>query len=254
MPKNSRCVNCKQPGRSKGCMVYSTHDFAPPNANLGKMAPTPAYNRHAHKAVVLDCEMVGVLGTSGRECSELVRVSAVDFLSGELILDTYVSPQGKVISWRTKFSGVNRSVLEEKKQEGKLIKGWQAARNLLWQFIDAQTVLIGHSLNNDLAVLGMVHTRVVDSAIITRVAVGENCRRRWALKKLVQQFLDLNIQGGNDGHDCVEDTYAAREFILWCLRNASQLQAWAANERRIMAGNTKDSSLVTKAIKVASTN
>ncbi len=199
------------------------------------MAPTPAYNQDARKAVVIDCEMVGVLGASGREYSELVRVSAVDFLSSELILDTYVSPQGHVISWRTKFSGVNPSVLAEKKREGKLIKDWQAARDLLWQFIDAQTVLIGHSLNNDLAVLGMVHTRVVDSAMITRVAVAEDCKRRWALRKLVQQFLVLDIQAGNDGHDCVEDTYAAREVILWCLRNASRLQVWAANERRAMA-------------------
>ncbi|OJJ04442.1 hypothetical protein ASPVEDRAFT_172673 [Aspergillus versicolor CBS 583.65] len=245
MPKKSRCVNCKQPGSSKGCIVYSSHAFAPPNANLGKMAPTPAYNREARKAVVIDCEMVGVLGASGRECSVLVRVSAVDFLSGELILDTYVSPQGKVISWRTKFSGVNRSVLEKKNQEGKVVKGWQAARDLLWQFIDAQTVLIGHSLNNDLAVLGMVHTRVVDSAIITRVAVGEDCKR-WKLQKLVQQFLDLSIQAGDEGHDCVEDTYAAREVILWCLRNASGLQAWADDERRTMAGNTKEGTLSQK--------
>lgn len=219
------------------------------------MAPTPAYNRDALKAVVLDCEMVGILGASGRECSELVRVSAVDFLSGELILDTYVSPQGHVICWRTKFSGVNPSVLAEKKREGKLIKGWQAARDLLWQFIDAQTVLVGHSLNNDLAVLGMVHTRVVDSAIVTRVAVAEDCKRRWALRKLVQQFLVLDIQAGNDGHDCVEDTYAAREVVLWCLRNASRLQVWAADQRRVMAGNTKGKkSLVTRAVEVASAN
>src|SRR5699024_7745861 len=107
--------------------------------------------------------------------------------------------------------------------------------DLLWKFIDAQTVLVGHSLNNDLAVLGMVHTRVVDSAIITRLAVGEDCKRHWALKTLVRQFLDRDIQAGNDGHDGVEDTYAAREVTLWCLRKASKLQAWAAGERRIIA-------------------
>ncbi|GES60480.1 RNA exonuclease [Aspergillus terreus] len=227
--------------------------FAEPDAKLHKMAPTPAYNPGARKAVVLDCEMVGVLGASGREHSEVVRFSAVDFLSGEVMIDTYVSPQGRVTSWRTKFSGVNASVLAEKEQEGKSIKGWRAARNLLWQFIDAQTILIGHSLNHDLAVLGMVHTCVVDSAIITRLAVGEDCRRQWGLKMLVRQFLDRDIQAGNDGHDCVEDTYATREVILWCMRNASKLQAWAAGERAIIATKHKEKdAIVTDSIEVAS--
>lgn len=251
----AHCVGCQQLGSSKGCIVLSIHDFAAPDEKLGMMAPTPAYNQSARKAVVLDCEMVGVLGASGRECSEVVRVSAVDFLSGEVIFDTYVSPQSYVISWRTKFSGVNSFVLAQKKREGKLIKGWQAARELLWQFIDAQTVLIGHSLHHDLAVLGMIHTCVLDSATMTRVAVGEDCQRHWALKTLVQQFLNQDIQAGNRGHDCVEDTYAAREVVLWCLRNTTQLQAWAANERRIIAEKCKERELsATKAREVASTS
>lgn len=209
------------------------------------MAPTPEYNQSAHKAVVLDCEMVGVLGANGRECSEVVRVSAVDFLSGEVIFDTYVSPNGYVISWRTKFSGVDSFLLSQKKREGKLIKGWRAARDLLWQFIDAQTILIGHSLHHDLAVLGMVHTCVVDSATMTRIAVGEDCQRNWALKTLVRQYLDRDIQTGKGGHDCVEDTYAAREVVLWCLQNTTQLQVWAANERKIIAEKNKERKLLT---------
>jgi DNA polymerase III epsilon subunit-like protein len=199
------------------------------------MAPAPGYNPNARQAVVLDCEMVGVLGANHRESSEVVRVSAVDFLSGEVLLDTYVSPQGQVISWRTKFSGVNASILRAKKREGKVVDGWRAARDLLWRAIDTRTVLIGHSLNNDLGVLGMVHTRIVDSAIMTRLAVGEDCQRHWALKILVKQFLDRDIQTGNHGHDCLEDTFAAREVVLWCLRSPSELQAWAAEERKIMA-------------------
>jgi DNA polymerase III epsilon subunit-like protein len=199
------------------------------------MALAPVYNPNARKAVVLDCEMVGVLGANHRETSEVVRLSAVDYLSGEALIDTYISPQGHVISWRTKFSGVDAAILREKKREGKVISGWRAARNLLWSFIDAQTVLIGHSLNNDLAVLGMVHTHVVDSATMTRLAVGEDCQRHWALRILMKQFLERDIQTGNDGHDCLEDTYAAREVVLWCLRNPSKLQAWAADERELIA-------------------
>ncbi|KAL2795441.1 hypothetical protein BJX66DRAFT_302078 [Aspergillus keveii] len=235
VPKTARCVNCPKLGPSGGCIVLPAHDFAPANAKLSQMALVPVYNPNAREALVLDCEMVGVLDANHRETSEVVRVSAVDFLSGEVLIDTYVSPQGHVVSWRTKFSGVDAAILREKKREGKVISGWRAARTLLWSFIDAQTILIGHSLNNDLAVLGMVHTRVVDSAIMTRLAVGEDCQRHWALKILGKQFLDRDIQTGNDGHDCLEDTYAAREVVLWCLRNPFKLQAWAADERELIA-------------------
>ncbi|KAL4866238.1 hypothetical protein BDV12DRAFT_173319 [Aspergillus spectabilis] len=234
--KYSRCINCPKVGNTGGCIVLAAHDFGAPDANLSEMTPTPVYNPIARKAVVLDCEMVGVLGANNRETSEVVRLSAVDFLTGEVLIDTYVSPKGHVISWRTKFSGVNASILREQKQRGNVIEGWKAARELVWHFIDAQTILIGHSLNNDLSVLGMVHTQVVDSAILTRVAVAEECQRHWALKILVQQFLNLEIQaGGSSGHDCLEDTFAAREVVLWCLRNPFKLWAWAANEQEIMA-------------------
>ncbi|KAL3457970.1 ribonuclease H-like domain-containing protein [Aspergillus heterothallicus] len=234
--KVARCINCPQVGNKGGCIVLPTHDFASPDAKLREMqqTPTSTSNASARKAVVIDCEMVGVLGANNRETSEIVRLCAVDFLTGEVLIDTYVDPMGRVISWRSKFSGVTAAVMREKTRQGQVIHGWKAARKLLWRFIDGQTVLIGHGLNNDLGVLGVVHTRVVDSAILTRLAVGGDCNRHWALKVLMKQFLGLEIQTGKDGHDCLEDTFAAREVVLWCLRNPAQLEAWAAGEREIM--------------------
>ncbi|KAL4968489.1 uncharacterized protein BDV14DRAFT_167144 [Aspergillus stella-maris] len=216
-----------------------------PHAKLSRMkqTPQPVSNSTARAAIALDCEMVGVLettpGSYTREQSEVVRVVAIDFLTGEVLLDTYVSPLGRVISWRTKYSGVNAFILAQKKREKRVLSGgWTAAREALYRFIDADTVLIGHGLNNDLAVLGMVHSRVVDSAVLTRVAVGEDCQRHWKLRTLVGEFLGLAIQAGDgkDGHDCVEDTFAAREVVLWCLLNEDRLQNWAANERGIIDG------------------
>jgi len=237
--KNARCVNCQQIGNSKksGCIVLPSHDFAAADAKLKEMAPTPSFNRNARKAVVLDCEMVGILGSNNREVSELVRLSAVDFLTGEVLIDTYVSPRGQVISWRTRYSGVNATVMRQQTARGNVVNGgWKAAREKLCGYIDASTVLIGHGLNNDLSVLGMVHTRVVDSAILTRETVGGDCDRHWALRVLVERFLAMEIQtGGMDGHDCLEDTFAAREVVLWCLRNPAELEEWAAEEREIIA-------------------
>ncbi|KAL4900159.1 hypothetical protein BDW74DRAFT_162458 [Aspergillus multicolor] len=237
---DARCANCPRVGNKGGCIVRRAHDFAAPDAKLREMQQTPTSTSRsspdpsARKAVVIDCEMVGVLGANARETSEVVRLCAVDFLTGEVLIDTYVAPMGRIISWRTKFSGVTAALMREMTRRGRVVSGWRAARSLLWQFVDAHTVLIGHGLNNDLAVLRIVHTLVVDSAVITRLAVGEDCRRHWALKVLMQRFLGLGIQTGRNGHDCLEDTFAAREVVLRCLRNPALLEAWAAEERKIM--------------------
>ncbi|KAL6231782.1 ribonuclease H-like domain-containing protein [Aspergillus navahoensis] len=183
--------------------------------------------------------MVGVLGPRNGEVSEVVRLAAVDFLSGEVLINTFVEPgvEQCVKSWRTRVSGVSRSLLDEMKKRGQTVQGWRAARGLLWGVVNEQTILIGHSLHHDLAVLRMVHARVVDSAILTRDAVAggkAGCTRLWALKTLARTFLGLEIQTGKDGHDCLEDTFAARDVVLWCLANPTKLGKWAAGEREIV--------------------
>ncbi|KAL2827366.1 ribonuclease H-like domain-containing protein [Aspergillus cavernicola] len=238
-PSNGPCFLCEKTGRG-GCISLTEHEFAPADAKLRTMEQSPSCNPDARKAVVLDCEMVGVLGTNNRETSEVVRVSAVDFLSGEVLIDTYVEPLQRVISWRSKVSGVTKSLLAEMRHQGRTIGSWKLAREAVWRFIDERTILIGQSLNNDLEALGMVHTCVVDSALMTRDAVGEDCHRFWALKTLVQQFLNREIQTGTAGHDCVEDTFAAREVVLWCLQNRDQLRVWAASELEIIMQKQKE--------------
>src|SRR5579871_6511804 len=53
--------------------------------------------------VAIDCEMVGT-GPEGTE-DMLARVSIVNFF-GQVLLDAYVRPSGRVTDWRTKFSGI----------------------------------------------------------------------------------------------------------------------------------------------------
>ncbi|KAL4778108.1 ribonuclease H-like domain-containing protein, partial [Aspergillus varians] len=238
----ARCFYCQEAG-TQGCVILAAHSFGAPNTKLRHMALSPAVEKHdagKRKAVVLDCEMVGVLDANDREASEVVRVSAVDFLSGQVLVDTYVQPLERIISWRTRYSGVTRALLTDMKRQGRVVNGWRAARELLWRFIDRETVLIGHSLHNDLLVLGMVHGCVVDSCIVTRDAVGEGCARLWGLRALALQFLEREIQASSSGHDCLEDAFAAREVVLWCLRNDSQLRVWAAAEWEIIAQKQKE--------------
>lgn len=171
--------------------------------------------------------MAGVTGGY----SEVVRLCAVDYISGKVLIDSLVDPSERIIQWRSKYSGVTKAMLASAKASGQCLRGWQGARAELWKYMDEDTVLVGQSLHNDLWALRMVHTRVVDSAILTKNAVGSDCNRSWSLKTLSRALLGLEIQNGKGGHDCLEDTMATREVVLECNRDPLKLKAWADRER-----------------------
>lgn len=134
--------------------------------------------------------MVGI--GNGKE-NELVQLCAVDFLTGEVLINKYVVLTREVVDWRTKYSGVDRDLLEEKQAKEQTLENWQKAREELWKYMDEDTVVVGHALNNDLDVLKMTHLRVVDSAILTKRAVSPDANRLWGLRDLCKQLLEKDI-------------------------------------------------------------
>ncbi|KAI9768887.1 MAG: hypothetical protein M1839_003864 [Geoglossum umbratile] len=223
-PKCYSC--CRRTG--PGCTSLPAHAYKGGQRELvtrcQEFASTPSHSLQARKkcqAVALDCEMAGVKGAT----SEVVLLCAVDYLTGETLVNKLIKPSKRVVDWRTRVSGVTAEAMAAAIAQGQALDGWQEARQELWSHVDADTVLIGHSLQNDLDVLRVVHTRVVDSAILARNAAGG--RRQWGLKSLCDELLGLEIQGyERKGHDCLEDTLAAREVVLWCTQNPQALEDW----------------------------
>ncbi|KAH8647796.1 exonuclease [Xylariales sp. PMI_506] len=181
--------------------------------------------------------MVGVEGG----LSEVAAICAIDFLTGEVLLQSLVKPQRRVTDWRSAISGMTAASMAAATAQKTVLEGWPAARDALFQYIDADTVLIGQSLNFDLAALGLVHSRVVDSAILTAEAVfgrGKKLRQLWGLQALCQELVGTRIRRGGAGsgrvasHDSLEDVLAAREVILCCLRNPETLEIWASLQRK----------------------
>ncbi|OJJ60009.1 hypothetical protein ASPSYDRAFT_44416 [Aspergillus sydowii CBS 593.65] len=168
---------------------------------------------------------------------EVAFFSAVDFFTGEVLIHKYVQPTKRVVHWRTKVSGITPMAMNAAARAGQALPGWKSAQQALWKYADADTVLIGHCLNNDLKVLRIIHPRIVDSAILSSEAVFNlapdvSLRRIWALKLVTKEFLSRAIQtGGKRGHDCLEDAYSARDVVIWCLRNPDKLMVWAQNAR-----------------------
>lgn len=226
-----KCVRCTKEGNGNGCLQLPKHHFVQAEPKLRLLMHSPPPRTGSRAAVVLDCEMVGSMMGRNVMVNDLVRLCAVDFLTGEVLIDIFVKPEHRVVQWRTRVSGVTSDLLKVMKAEGRMVDNWKIARAMLWQFIDANTILIGHSLDNDLSALGMIHNRVVDTAIVTKETVMQNCKRGWSLKKLCEQFLGRAIQTASNGHECMEDTYAAREILLWCLQHPDKLTYWANIER-----------------------
>ena len=176
--------------------------------------------------------MVDVVSSSGL-WREVVKLSAVDFPSGETLIDTLVLPTAKVKHWKTDLTGITQQTLSEAKLRGCTVKGWREARALLWRYVDTDTILVGQALENDLEVLGMLHARVVDSAILAAEAIGLPGARTCGLKTLCKELLNVDVQSANGGiHECLEDALAAREVVLHFIRQPKEVQTWALAKKK----------------------
>ncbi|KAI9767186.1 MAG: hypothetical protein M1839_004605 [Geoglossum umbratile] len=230
----------------QGCKRFPAHDYSNASPQVVErwqsfiQTPTnfqSSANRTTKRreAVALDCEMVGVVGGS----SEVALLSAVDYLSGEVLVNSLVSPTKPVTGWRTQWSGITMEAMATAISRGETLNGWQGAREELLRHIDAATILVGHALHNDLNVLRIIHTQVVDSAVLAQNAIGI-ARWQWGLKQLCNELLHIDIQPNSRlGHDCLEDALAAREVVMWCTSNPQDLERWAMASRETMMGGTE---------------
>jgi RNA exonuclease 4 len=154
-----------------------------------------------HLCLAMDCEMVGV---GPHHISVLARVSIVNF-AGEIVYDSFVKVEEKVTDYRTAVSGIRPEDLHNGVPYGK-------CRSQV-RVILAGKLLIGHGLQNDLAVLNLRHPAhmIRDTSLYLPYmqqdfGSGIVIRSR-SLRDLVRDFCGKTIQSGE--HDSVEDARAA---------------------------------------------
>jgi DNA polymerase III epsilon subunit-like protein len=151
--------------------------------------------------VALDCEMVQT--TQDRE---LARVSMVD-LAGEVVYDTFVKPVNPVTDYLTQFSGVRPEDLET-------AVPFSQVQADLSRLLSRRSIVCGHSLENDLRALKLVHRRVIDTSLLYP---HPQPSYKYSLKRLAFNFLNAEIQAvtckQGDGHDSVEDAQAALGLV-----------------------------------------
>ncbi|KAL2155245.1 hypothetical protein VTH82DRAFT_3921 [Thermothelomyces myriococcoides] len=195
--------------------------------------------RRKRLAVVLDCEMAGT-----DRGDQVIALSLVDFFTGATLVHSLVqpSPGVRVRDWRTHITGISAGVMSAAAAQGRVLHGRDEALARLLDFVDADTIVVGHAVKHDLRVLGLAHNRVVDSAILAAEASGmfgtDRSMPGIALERLCRELVGVQIRRGGPAvaaagpskqtHDSLEDVLATRELVIWCLTHPAELQAWAA--------------------------
>jgi len=207
-------TGCQRPSGNRHSFTETVFDAS----NRTYYTASAGNNLSENSVVVIDCEMVEL--AFGREA--VSHLSAIDFFTGEVLIDSHISiPKNeRVTDWRTRYTGIDAEGMAEAESQGRTLDGIEGARAELFKFISASSTIVGFAVHNDLEALRICHPNIVDFQLLFKMKAGG--RRRVGLKASCLQLLQITVQnhGANgEGHDCLEDVWAARELVLcWIQR------------------------------------
>ncbi|GAB9470285.1 Small RNA degrading nuclease 2 [Globisporangium polare] len=170
------------------------------------------------RIVAIDCEMcvtVPMANSALRVSNALCRVSAVD---GDDMIRSIISdyivhqpePGYRLLDTKTDIHGITPEMIAQSK-----ISVAKAQKQLL-KYINADTIIVGHSVHGDLASLRIDHKRVIDTAMIYQRKDAELTRSTPGLKCLTKFLLDFEMP---DGHDSTIDAQASMLAAKYAARN-----------------------------------
>ncbi|PIK59751.1 putative RNA exonuclease 1-like isoform 2 [Apostichopus japonicus] len=209
----SRYSCCSGDVQASGCGVTKYHvtneKVVNPNGFMKTIIKSPPPDGNPG-VFALDCEMCYTsLGL------ELTRVTVINDKL-ERVYDSLVKPQNEVVDYNTKFSGITEEDLETVKTT------LQNVQAVLLSMFSSQTILIGHSLESDLLALKLIHSTVIDTALVFPHRRGPPYKR--ALRTITAEYLQKLIQDDESGHDSMEDAKSCLELMIYKLKQDAKLR------------------------------
>lgn len=227
-----------------GCTANRVHVWTGVSSGLNgpyegfvrtKRRPGPPQHDGNTGVFAIDCEMCFT------GCGlELAKVSIIRS-DGNLHYETYVRPEREIVDYNTRFSGITEKDLNvsssycngsnmrrastasnsSSSSTGsngytRTVKTLKEVQKDLLTFIFDDTILIGHSIENDLKALKLMHKTIIDTAVSFPHFYGLPYRR--SLKSLTKTILKRDIQQHETGHCSFEDSRATLELMLWKVR------------------------------------
>lgn len=108
------------------------------------------------------------MGTAKNGDSELIKITLIDYFSGEILLNYIVEPDVPMQHLNTRYSGITWGQMRNAQRKRACLKATKSARNAVWTYVNEHTIVVGHGVNNDLRALKWIHENVVDSMVIER--------------------------------------------------------------------------------------
>ncbi|XP_042396371.1 small RNA degrading nuclease 1-like isoform X2 [Zingiber officinale] len=151
--------------------------------------------------LAIDCEMV--LCEDGTEA--VVKVCVVD-QDLQVKLDQLVNPMKPVADYRTNITGIDSKDLEG------VTCSLADIQKSLKKLLSHGTILVGHSLYNDLRAVKVDHLRVIDTVCIFKFVDLPNFSP--SLNTLCKVVLGFPVRNDGEPHNCLNDAQAAMKLVL----------------------------------------
>ncbi|KAL7929846.1 hypothetical protein V8C35DRAFT_330968 [Trichoderma chlorosporum] len=181
------------------------------------------------KVVAISCQF----GIVESRRSEPLAICAVDFLTGEILFNSFISFSQPMLNWRTDVHGITNHNIRAAARAGECLRGWEEARAKLFEYIDEQTILVGHTTRSTLELLRLFHTRILDSQIYATSAVVQKIGLPKAgykvpMYNVCRDFLGITIRHNAQSYQsALESALASREIILHSIQRPEDWDLWA---------------------------
>ncbi|KAK4208327.1 hypothetical protein QBC37DRAFT_432125 [Rhypophila decipiens] len=231
----------------------SLHRFWDPSLVEGGFEPTPLLREKPRapvfrKVVVLSTLTVEMAPNRTWYEDQPVHLTLIDFYTGETLITSLINPKAaSVTDWRVEETGLSRKIIQ---RASCCLDGWAEARKKIWDYVNADTIIVGYDIKRDLGALRMAHALVVDLKLVVAGWLGMDAVDKEPpghdnsttgapvniqLENLTNALLGLGIRGENKDkkspRDTLEEVLAIRETVMWCIDNRRLVKNWGMAEQ-----------------------